>query len=638
MFVGLRFLTLFILGVLLLNLKLKQKETQLIKPNLAVVVDNSNSIKKLSQDDIATQFLSTLKATSLSDKFNIDYYSFGSSLEALDTLGFSKKQTNISNVFSNLKEVYSKATAPTILLTDGNQTVGEDFIISSLTYNQPIYPVVLGDSILKSDLRINTIQHNKYAFLGNEYPVEVNLSYVGNNSINQKFIIFNGAQKIFSKSVSFSKEDRTQVIQFNLKANRIGKQFYTAVLENLKGEENTINNSRKFNISVIDERTKVLLVSSISHPDIGTLIKAIETNKQRKVTLVKPTDNFDINEYQLVINYQPNAKFKSIFDKLKLYDKNYLTLTGLHTDWIFLNSVSANFTRNIINQPQEYNVNINKDFTLFQYDSFDIEAFPPLLDFYGDLKLKNKANTVFYQQIGAISTDSPLLSFYEQGNRREALLIGEGIWKWRSKNYMNQKNFEFFDAFIGKTIQYLSSTNKKERLIIDAEDEYFLGETKISAQYFDKNYQFDSNVKLKCVLTNTETKEKFNYDFSPGVTNYILDLTSIEPATYEYNIHNKSKEITKKGTFMVLDFNIEAQFLNADVTKLRQLASNSKNKLYFSSNYNSLFETLLNDDQYKPVQKVKIIEKPLIEWEYLLGLLIILLSIEWLLRKYKGLI
>ena len=48
-FLSLRFLSLFLLGILLLNPKFKQKETQLIKPNLAVVVDNSNSIEKLGQ-------------------------------------------------------------------------------------------------------------------------------------------------------------------------------------------------------------------------------------------------------------------------------------------------------------------------------------------------------------------------------------------------------------------------------------------------------------------------------------------------------------------------------------------------------------------------------------------------------------
>jgi len=637
-FALLRFLTLFLLGFLLLNPKFNQKTQRLVKPNLVVAIDNSNSIKKLHQHKNATHFLKALQSSALSDKFNIEYYRFGKQLNPLDSLSFTATQTNISNVFSSLKEVYQSTTSPTIIVTDGNQTFGEDYVVSSLTYKQPIYPVVLGDSILKTDLKINHIQHNKYAFLNNEFPVEITIDYTGQSSVNQTLTIYNKKRKIFSKKLHFSIDNKTQVINTTLKANRVGKQYYTVKISTLPTEENTVNNIRNFSVSVIDERTKVLLISDILHPDLGAFKKAIESNKQRKVTVVKPTDSFDINNYQMVIVYQPNPTFKSVYAILKQLQKNHLTVTGLHTDWAFLNSVSTQFKRSVINQEQEYLARANTGFNLFQYNELDVNSYPPLKDLYGDLELKNSANTLLYQQIGNVNTQAPLLTFFEEGSRREALLIGEGIWKWRAKSFMNTKSFENFDAFIGKTVQFLASNTKKQRLVVDAKDEFYLGETRIDAQFFDKNYQFDGNKQLRCKLINAQTKTIQNYDFFNKNNGYTLNLSALKAGKYQYIVSVSGTKIMKKGSFEVLDFNIEAQFLNADVTKLRQLATNATNKLYFSADYKTLFEALNTNEQYKTVQKEEITQQPLINWKYLLGIILLLLAIEWLMRKYNGLL
>ncbi len=637
-FAILRFLSLFLLGVLLLNPKFNQKTQRLIKPNLVVAIDNSNSILKLKQNTPVLQLLNAIKTSNLSQKFNIQYYRFGKNITPLDSLTFTETQTNISNVFKSLKSVYQNTNSPLLLVTDGNQTFGTDYVLQAQNYKQPIYPIVLGDSILKTDIKISHIQHNKYAFLGNEFPVEITLSYIGEKPISQILTVSKNKVKVFRKNISFSKNNNTKTVSFTLKANSVGKQYYTATITPLSSEKNTKNNTRNFSISVIDERTKVLLISSILHPDLGALKKAIESNKQRKVTLVKPTDNFNINAYQMVIVYQPNAQFKTVFEKIEKFQKNYFVITGLHTDWVFLNNVSSYYHKKAINQKQEYLSRKNDAFNLFQYDPLAFETFPPLQDYYGDLQLKKQVNTLLYQQIGRVETQTPLLSFFENANNRTALLTGEGIWKWRAKSFTNTQNFETFDVFIGKTVQFLASNTKKQRLVVDVKDEFYLGESRIDAQYFDKNYQFDANALVKATLVNVTTKQKIQYDFSNGKSNYILNLDNLSAGKYQYTVQVLNEGLAKKGSFEVLDFNIEAQFLNTNVIKLRQVAINPANKLYFSGNYKALFKDLEKNEQFKPVQKEEITQKSLIDWQYLLGIILLLLAIEWLLRKYNGLL
>ena len=80
---------------------------------------------------------------------------------------------------------------------------------------------------------------------------------------------------------------------------------------------------------MIDQTTNVLIVSSILHPDLGMLKKAITTNQQRSVTFIKPQDATNVlNEYQLVILYQPNSEFAPVYKELKKFKKNTFVFTG----------------------------------------------------------------------------------------------------------------------------------------------------------------------------------------------------------------------------------------------------------------------------------------------------------------------
>jgi len=639
LFAFLRFLSLFMLGVLLLNPVFKQTVITNIKPNLVVAVDNSESISFLKQETKVLDFLKELKKSNLSDKFQIDYYSFGNAVNELqDSILFTKTQTNISTVFSSFKELYSGTNSPTLLLSDGNQTYGQDYVLSSLTYNQPVYPIVLGDSVLKSDIKIANIQHNKYTFLNNEFPVEITVNYVGNTAIKKELSIYSGNTKVYSKSIELSKKSTTRVLSFNLKAKNVGRYKYHAVITSIANEENITNNTRDFSVEVIDERTNVLLVSDIVHPDIGGIKKAIETNKQRKVTILTTNDVIDYNNYQLVVLYQPTIKFKKIFEQIDIFKKNNFTITGLQTDWSFLNRVSKNYKNSVINQSQDFSGSYNANFDLFQNEELDYSSLPPLRGFYGDVILNNTASVLLSQQISSVLTEKPLFCFFENNNRREAVLFGEGIWKWRAQSFINTQSFEKFDALIGKAVQYLASNNIRERLVLAIGDEFLLGEAKLTAQYFDKNYVTDANEIISCKLIYQETNEGVEYDFLYKNNGYELDLTHLKSGIYSYSITTKTNKLIKKGVFEILDFNIESQFINPNVTKLGQLATNSKTKLYYISKYKQLFEELRNNEKYKITQREVITQLPLVNWKYLLGILIIVLGAEWFLRKYNGLI
>ena len=91
-----------------------------------------------------------------------------------------------------------------------------------------------------------------------------------------------------------------------ISSTKVGVQRYQVGLSPLKNEKNTINNQKYIAIESIDERTKIALISSISHPDLGAMKASIETNEQQLVTICSPSDFLRLkDDYDLAILYQP---------------------------------------------------------------------------------------------------------------------------------------------------------------------------------------------------------------------------------------------------------------------------------------------------------------------------------------------
>ena len=641
LFAFLRFLSVFGVLLLLINPKFEQITVYNEKPNLVIAVDNSNSIVQLDQVENAKEIVNTIsKNEKLKERFNVDVFSFGNTLNTTDSLTFSEKQTNIDKTFNELNQIYKNTISPTIIVTDGNQTYGNDYEFIAKKYKQAIYPIIIGDTASYVDLKLKQLNVNKYAYLKNKFPVEAILVYNGSEPVNSKFVVKSGSATVYSQTIRFSKEENSKILNFNLPANSVGVKTYSASILPLANEKNKANNSKNFAVEVIDEQTKVAIVSAILHPDLGAIKKAIESNEQRTVSIVTPNTFLNVkDEFQLVILYQPNTKFKSVFEALETNGVNKFIIAGSETQWTFLNQIQDNFELDVTMQFEDYQALLNANFTTFIVDDLDFNSFPPLRSEFGDITFNTTAEILLYKKINNTLTDLPLLLTFENNNKREALLLGENIWKWRAQSYINEKSFQQFDNFIGKLVQYLATNRKRNRLNVDHESFYNgNGNIIISAQFFNKNYEFDAKASINLLIKNKETNNESIVPFVLKNNNYQADISGYLPGEYDFTVRANNGEVSSSGSFQILDYNVEQQFLNANVTKLQQVATNSKGSSYFIKNTDSLIPNLLNDSRYSIVQKSTKNVVPLIDFKYLLALIVLSLSIEWYLRKYNGLI
>ncbi|MFV8442041.1 hypothetical protein [Flavobacterium sp. LB2P44] len=635
----LRFMSIFGILLLLINPILTKNTLETVKTPLPIVIDNSSSISFLNANIKALELHKKIQSNSdLKKKFDVQSYQFSDDFEPTTLFNFKGIQTNIDVVAKNLKSIYRNTNYPTVLITDGNQTSGNDYVYSFDAVNK-VYPIIVGDTTTLLDFKISQLNVNKYAFHKNKFPIEAFLHYSGTKSVTADFIISQGNSVFSKQSIAFSPSKKTATISVLLPADKIGLQVFKATIESKEKEKNTYNNIKNFAVEVIDQKTSIAIISAINHPDLGALKRAIESNVQRKVTIVKPNEIKILQDFNVLILYQPTSEFKTIFENNKGAGINTFIITGNNTDFNFLNQQQNNLSFKMSGQKEDYLSVFNAQFNLFAADNIGFENLPPLQNAFGTVTTKGAVSVLLSSKIRTIHTNSPLLAFTENQGKRTAYLLGENSWKWRLQTHINNQSFEKYDIFMDKIIQFLASNNSKKSLVVEHESFYNSGEAiEIRAQFFNKNYEFDEKARLSIAVTNIKTKQTKNYNLLKANNSYKVNLDGLKAGPYTFTVKELNSKTAYSSSFEILDFDIEKQFVNPDVEKLSQLATQTQGKAFFPDQVDLLIKTLLENEEYKAIQKNIATKTPLIDWIWLLVLISILLTTEWFVRKYNGLL
>lgn len=635
----LRFVTIFSGLLLLINPEFSEHTYTLEKPNLIVMVDGSSSITHLNQENEVAGILRQIQESDeINERFQLGVYSFAETLKRFDSLSFSGARTNISKSLNEIRQAFANSTNAVALITDGNQTFGEDYEFVKLGDRTTVNAVVVGDTTAYRDIRIGQVNNNRYAFLKNQFPMEARIIYSGDTDVESLLRVYMNGETVYRESLSFGESERSITVPFFLNATSTGIKTIQIEVSPLENERNTVNNRQQVTIEVIDEKTIVGIVSSFRHPDLGALKSAIESNEQREVVFLTPgAEEERLNEIDVFILYQPNTQFASLHQWLGNRGGGVFTIAGPETDWNYLNRMVNGVQNDDFGQAEEISAYKNEGFGLFDISKFNMEGFPPLEGNLGELQFTATPEVLAYQRIKGVNLDIPLFFILEEGNKN-AFLMGANLWKWRLQSYRNEQNFANFDETIGRLIFLLSSSDKKERLQLDYQNTYEnASEAVIKASFFDKTFAFDKDANLMLKIQGKEGAIRTVPMLLNG-NQFQTDLSDLEQGDYSFTVQETQERISKSGQFRILDFDLEKQLMRADDDKLARMASNNKGKLYFPNETDALISDLMGADQFLPIQKSTENVVSLIDFRAVLAIMALALALEWIIRKYNGLL
>lgn len=636
---ALRFIALFCGLLLLINPKFVDNDYYLEKANLILMVDHSTSMKEATTEENLSEVLDKIKENSqLQDRFSIHGFGFGSTVDQTDSIVFNQRNTDISKALSTANELFLNGTNTVVLITDGNQTLGRDYEYLNLGENLSVNPIVVGDTTQHADISVGLINSNTYAFLKNKFPVETTIRYQGSAAVSKTVTISINGNKVHQQRVDLDALKNSQTLNTLIEAQSVGIKTIKVEVGALENEKNTANNVKETAIEVIDEKTNVVIVSDMLHPDIGALKKSIEANEQRSVSITKPTGTTqNLEAADILILYQPNRNFRQVYDFLQQSKTNYFTITGSKTDWNFLNGAQQSFSVDN-SQSEEILPILNNAFGIFGLGDFNVNGFPPVVGNLGDIELKKSGEIILSQQIRGVELDKPLFSILSEGKQREAVLFGENMWRWRAQTYRNDQSFQKFDDFMGTLMIYLTSNDQRSRLDVD----YALvfenaSMAKIRTSYFDEGYQFDPNARISIQIEGSDNNFTRESPMLLKNSYYEVDLSDLASGEYRFTVSVEGENHKRSGVFRILDFDPEKQFTSSDHMKLGRLVEKTSGELYYLDNVDALVNDLASSQQFLPVQKSRENVVSLIDFRILLGLMVLVLAAEWFIRKYNGL-
>ena len=244
------------------------------------------------------------------------------------------------------------------------------------------------------------------------------------------------------------------------------------------------------------------------------------------------------------------------------------------------------------------------------------------------------SEVLLYKKIGSLNTEQPIL-FFSERDYKSAFLLGEGLWRWRlNDTYLNNNNV-LFNSFISKIVQYLLADEDKSRLRITYNPVQISGQRIFfEAELYNKNFEltnsYDINMEIVDSLGN-----HFNYKFIPIDNRYYLDVGLLLDGKYTFVAETKmgNESLSKHGIIVVSDFSLELRDLVADYNLLSDLASKNNGKIILKEDLNELIDSITSSENFKPITYYNYYFQPLINFQSLLILVLILLFLEWFIRR-----
>jgi hypothetical protein len=644
----LRFLSGTLLAFLLLSPFIKSKFIDKIEPVIVFVHDNSESILlNLNSEDSAKYIKSTNDMlTNLSEKYQVDYYAFDDKINEIDTLNFKGKSTNISFALDQINGLYfNQNVGAVIFATDGIYNQGNNPIYSD--FNFPIYTVALGDTNQQTDVKIVNARANKLAYLDDKVLVEVELQANHLQGKQYQLSLSGKNALIFNKTIPITKDFDEQKTTFTLDAKSIGIHRYIIEVQEFENEISLANNRFEFYIEVIDNRQKILLLANAPHPDIAAIKSVISVNKNFEIEIQyvqKMQANLD--DYSLLIMHQVPSETqgaKNILSNVKSSKIPTWYIAGSSTDYASLNQ-----EQNIVQiSTQGKNGNDASAYFNARFNTFNLsentiailKKFPPLLTPFGNYNLSPGSTVLFYQKIGTVQTEYPILAFQENLGIRSALFVGDGLWRWKVYDFLENNSNEVFNEIIEKTINYLALKGDKRKFRVKTnKSAYFDGElVKFEAELYNDNYELINGPEVSLLVTNEDGSE-YPFNFIKSEKAYQFETNSLAIGSYTYSATTvfNGKTLEAAGAFSIASMQLEALQTEANHNLLKQLSDKTGGAFMEAKDIGSLDELLFSQETIKPTLYESFKTRSIINLFGIFFLIMFLLSLEWFARKWFG--
>jgi len=658
---GLRALLFSLAAALLLSPLLKYNSNNTVKPIVVVLKDASESIRLGDKPEDLTNYNQAMDnvAKQLPNDFDVQYFTFGNTIKQPASDSFNEKTTDIYDAIDEVQNRYEGQNLGAIVIgSDGIYNRGNNPLYHPALTKVPVYTVATGDTTVKRDAFVGEVTYNRVVYLGNSFSIGANIGATGAAGAQIVFHvqqIRDGSTKALTeKPVNISGNKFSLDEDVVVQADAAGVQHYRVSISDAGNEATLLNNTKDVYVEVRENKDRILILADAPHPDLAAITSALDENRNYAVDVKLPPDyNFNPQDYSLVILHQlptGDQRFNDAYNKLKQAGKPVLFILGSQTVTGPFNAVQAGLKINgSTGNTNNAQAVVNPQFQLFNLSEDaqrKIQLFPPLLTLYGDYKPAPQLDVMFFQKIGNVSTRFPLVAFDQSQEPKTGYIAGEGLWRWRLYDYLQNKSHDAFNELVSRVVQYMAvKADKKQfrvtlqRSAVSGSSQVF-GENeslKFNGELYNETYQPVNTPDVNLVVRSDAGKE-YRYVMNKTGNGYALDAGSLPTGSYAWTATTEfnNKKLVENGSITVSAVQVEAVNLTADHRLLNQMSRKSGGVMVYPGQENQIVDALRKSDTVKPVMYATQRTESVINLKALFFILLAFASIEWFMRKFFG--
>lgn len=644
--VSLRTVSLFLILILLTNPFTQYLKTSAARQVNAVLIDNSLSIKLERRNEAIPKALQILSS-------DINYYIFGSKLLKQekeykeDSSLYYKYSTNLSGTLDDISTATDLSVNSFTVISDGQINEGNNLLNTVKRFNVPFNYILIGDTIQKKDLILRTVNYNNQVFVNSLTKIFVTVGSYGYNK-ELRVNLYENDIKVKTNTLRVSNDASEYTTTFDLISSNQEIKKYKAEVETENDEITEANNSEIFYIKYIDNSISLLVIDGSPSADVSSLKQALSRTENFKADyrIQKHSNEFYEGELPDFRNYNAivlNGFPTDITSEEQINDIKK-RLGEINIPLIFINSSNVSFDK----------LRVLQNFLPFIVNDISKKEFKSNIRITANrttdkTELLNRFNlypqSFFYKEAFSVKPNSTVLGLTSQNNEpailtdytsgtKSAGFLGYGYYKW---NLNIQGNYNFLQGLVSTLINLTVDENTKEHFVLKANKDYFaVSENIYFTSYFRdldplKKYEVKIGISGKGKNEVIDMSQNNKYNF--GAEHRIFEKGDY---TVKGDLYENGKYLTSSTLRITVGDAVEEfKETRAKEDILKELAYRTNGKNLSLMNKSEVTEVLSTKNADAKTTSVKTLFRR--SFLYLI-LIIVLLSIEWYLRKRSNLV
>ncbi|MFH1379043.1 MAG: glutamine amidotransferase [bacterium] len=693
---GLRAVVFILIIILLLQPVHLVREHAQGKPVCAVMIDNSKSMSVKDPEERLGRIRKFVSEHISSWRKNADIklYLFAkttsrTSEEAIDAWQAHGDSTHISHALSEIDQELAGKLSGVLCISDGQDNGSLDPQETAGNLNVPVYTVSVGSSEHMKDILISNLEAGDFAFKNT--PVSVRAVVRGYGFGGQKIPVrlYKHSELLSTREVVIAADGSDTAVGFTIIPKNIGSFSYRITVPQYPGEASNANNQVDFSIDVIREKLRVLYICGQPGYEYAFLREALKSDPAVELVsfvILRNPENvaFVVDDELSLIPFPAREIFLEklfSFDLLIFENFTYVRF-GIIAPFLenirkFVVEKGGAFI--MIGGPNSFGlgqyaqtpieellpVRIRDTGEVFKLQSFQLKPNSlkhPVMNI-ADTHQKNKSmweslprlagyNVYGEAKEGAVVLGEhpteksgrnllPILTVWEKGKGRVMAMATNTTWRWAMGLASEGKTAFGYTRFWRSAVRWLTQAEEMKLVLITLDKRQFApGETMhIKIMVKDEAYDPLAQADIALHITGPDGVKREIPSFPGDAGEYHAEYEPWEIGTYHLSAEARN---AGKGTFIgtdkrkldVLSFSKENVELNVNEKLLMNMAARSGGKYsgIETFNHKEFFKSLKIRHRGEILKKNPIWNNPLI-----FGLIIILLAVEWYIRRVRGL-